>query len=48
MNQNQRRAAPAIDPTKNSSLFEVPGNVLDQFAMFHQTSFRLHAALSPR
>jgi hypothetical protein len=24
MSQNHRRAAPAIDPTKNSSLFEVP------------------------
>jgi hypothetical protein len=24
MSQNHRRAAPAIDPTKKSSLFEVP------------------------
>ena len=30
MRQNHRRAAPAIDPTKNSTLFEVPFiNVLD-------------------
>ena len=28
MSQNHRRAAPAIDPKKNSSLFEVPSRML--------------------
>jgi Winged helix-turn helix len=28
MSQNHRHAAPAIDPTKKSSLFEVPYNLL--------------------
>jgi hypothetical protein len=28
MRQNHRRAAPAIDPTKNSTLFEVPSTWL--------------------
>jgi C-terminal of Roc, COR, domain/TIR domain len=34
MNQNQRRADPAIDPTKNSSLFEVPFK--DEFDLFRK------------
>jgi hypothetical protein len=49
MSQNHRRAAPAIDPTKKSSLFEVPYNIYNQSQVVtpqHQVSTASSPALS--